>query len=84
MEKEEKQTFILEDENGRSHEAEIITMLSIEGREYLVYSIQESVDVSNICASKVVKDENGDDKLVDIDNESDKAKIAEFIKTLSE
>ena len=78
------ETFTVEDENGVVHEAEIITMLDIEGREYLIYSIDADDDNVTICASMVVKDEDGEDKLIDLENESDKEKITRFIEKLSE
>ena len=80
---EKKQTFMIQDETGVTRKAEVITMINIEDREYLIYSLDEGNDMVTICASKVVKDEEGNDKIVDIDNDADKAKITEFINELS-
>jgi len=80
----EVQTFIVEDENGISYEAEIITMLDVEGREYLIYSIPTDEENVTICASQVIKDEKGEDKLIDIELNDDKEKILKFIEKLSE
>ena len=84
MENEVKETFIIEDENGVTHEAEIITMLGIEDRDYLIYSIPNDIETVTICASKVVKNESGEDVLVDLEAGSDKDKITEFIRDLAE
>lgn len=83
MDNSSKKTFMTHDQNGNQVEAEIITLISIENREYLIYSIPVNFDESNVCASRVIRDENGNQKLLEIDNESDKSKITEFINTLT-
>lgn len=76
-------TFLIEDENGQTKEATSITCVSIEDRKYLIYSIKESDNMSMVCASKIIKNENNQDKLVDIEEGEDKEKIKRFINSLS-
>ena len=83
MENSEKKTFMTTDETGKQVEAEVITLISIENREYLIYSVPVNFDDANICASRILKDDVGNQKLMKIDNEEDKAKITEFINTLT-
>lgn len=75
--------LIIEDTNGVSREAEIITTLSIEDRKYVIYSINGNNNTSVVCASRIIKDENNNDKLIDIEEGLDKDKIKRFIETLS-
>lgn len=75
--------FFIENENNEKKEASIITMLGIEDRKYLIYSVDSNNDSALVCASKVIKTESGEDKLVDIEEGEDKEKIKEFINSLS-
>ena len=76
--------FFIEDENGQTKEAETITMLSIEDRKYLIYSIkEENSGMSIVCVSKVIKDDTGKEKLVNMEEGEDKEKIKNFINSLS-
>jgi hypothetical protein len=75
--------FFIEDEKGQTKEAEIITVLSIESRKYLLYSLKQENGTAIICASRVAKDENNKDKLIDIEEGEDKEKIKNFIESLS-
>ena len=83
MEDKQIKTFLVEDEKGQTKEAETITSISIEGRKYLIYSIKENENMSMVCASKIITDENGVDKLSDIEEGEDKEKIKRFIESLS-
>lgn len=76
-------TFLIEDENGQTKEATSITCVSIEDRKYLIYSIKENDNMAMVCASKIIKNENNQDKLVDIEEGEDKEKIKRFINSLS-
>lgn len=82
MNEKENKKFLLEDENGITKEATVITALSIEDRKYLVYSVAQDETNSLVCASKVIK-ENDTERLVDIEEGEDKEKIKKFIDALS-
>lgn len=82
---EENKKINVVDENGISHEAEILTILRLEEtkREYAVYSIAkpDSSDVI-ICSSILTKDENGNDKLIEIQNANEKNMVVNVVKNM--
>lgn len=78
----ENQKFKVETETGEIKEAELITVVAIDGKEYAVYMLENDMGSVDILASYVQKDAEGYDILVDIDNEEDKQKVAEFISDL--
>ena len=82
---EENQKFNVQIETGEIKEAELLTVVEIDHKQYAIYMIDndetqgENVD---ILASYVMKDDEGYDQLVDIDDPEDREKVAEFIKNL--
>lgn len=76
------QKFQVEVETGEIMDAELLSVVEIDGKEYAVYSLDNKNGTVDILASYVVKDEEGFDQLVDIDNPFDKEKISNFIKSL--
>ena len=82
---EENQKFNVQIETGEIKEAELLTVVEIDHKQYAIYMIDndetqgENVD---ILASYVVKDDEGYDQLVDIDDPEDREKVAEFIRNL--
>ena len=76
------QKFQVQIETGAIMEAELITVVEIDSKEYAVYSIDYQNGTVDILASYVEKDEEGYDKLVNITDPEDKEKISMFIKKL--
>jgi hypothetical protein len=76
------QKFQVQIETGEIMEAELLSVVEIDEKEYAVYSIDNNNGTVDILASYVEKDEEGFDKLVDITNPVDKEKISRFIKDL--
>lgn len=79
---EEKETFIMKDENGNEKEAEIITVIEIDNKEYVIYAVNKNEESDNIFASRIIKDENGNNVIKSIDNQEEKEKVFEIIKEL--
>lgn len=79
---EKNQKFQVEIESGEIMEAELLSVVEIDGKEYAVYSLDNNNGTVDILASYVEKDEEGYDKLVDITNPIDKEKVSNFIKSL--
>ena len=75
------QKFQVRVETGEIMEAELLTVVENDSKEYAVYSIDNNGTV-DILASYVEKDEEGYDKLVDINDPADKEKISTFIKEI--
>ena len=76
------QKFQVQIETGAIMEAELITVVEIDSKEYAVYSIDNQNGTVDILASYVEKDEEGYDKLVNLTDPEDKEKISMFIKKL--
>ena len=76
------QIFQVQIETGEIMDAELLSVVDIDGKEYAVYSLDNNNGTVDILASYVTKDEEGYDKLMDIDNPIDKEKISNFIRNL--
>ena len=76
------QRFKVEIESGEIVDAELLSVVEIDAKEYAVYSIDNDNGTVDILASYVIKDPEGYDKLVDITNPVDKEKVFNFIKGL--
>lgn len=79
---QDNQKFQVQIETGEIKEAELLTLVEIDGIKYAIYMIENDAENVDVLASYVVKDEEGFDKLVDIDNPKDKEKVVEFINNL--
>ena len=76
------QNFKIENENGEIKEAELLNVFSINKTEYAVYSIDNGDETSNLYASRIEIDENGQTKLVDLKDNSEKIEIINIVKEL--
>lgn len=79
---ENNQKFQVEIETGEIMDAELLSVVEIDGKEYAVYSLDNKNGTVDILASYVIKDAEGYDQLIDITNPLDKEKISNFIKGL--
>lgn len=79
---ESNQKFQVEIETGEIMEAELLSVVEIDDKEYAVYSLDNRNGTVDILASYVVKDQEGYDQLIDINNPLDKEKISNFIHGL--
>ena len=68
--------------DGIEKEAKILKILSINEKEYAIYSIDNENETSDIFSSEIIKDEDGYDKLIDIEEPKVKEKIFEIIEEL--
>ncbi len=78
----ENQKFQVRIETGEIMEAELLSVVVIDGKRYAVYSLDNDNGTVDILASYVTKTIDGYDKLLDIDNPLDKEKISNFIQNL--
>ncbi len=76
------QKFQVEIETGEIMDAELLSVVEIDSKEYAVYSLDNENGTVDILASYVIKDAEGYDQLVDITNPVDKEKISNFIRSL--
>lgn len=68
--------------DGVEKEANVVKVITIDGREYVIYTVDNGDGTSDIFSSEIVKDEDGYDKLVDIDDASVKANISEIVNII--
>ena len=68
--------------NGQLKEAEVLKIISIDNREYVIYSVKKNDEDSNIMASEIVKDIEGYDKLIDIEDLSIKQKVLDIVNVM--
>lgn len=76
------QKFQVQIETGEIMDAELLSVVNIDNKDYAIYSIDNKNGTVDILASYVVKDEEGYDKLLDINNPIDKEKVAGFIRQM--
>ena len=76
------QIFKVETETGEIVDAELLASVTIDEKDYAVYTIPNSNGDADILASYIIKDSEGFDSLADIDNETDKQKITNYINEL--
>ena len=68
--------------NGQLKEAEVLKIISIYNREYVIYSVKKNDEDSDIMASEIVKDIEGYDKLIDIEDLSIKQKVLDIVNVM--
>ena len=79
---EEQEKVILLDEDGNEVEARIINVVEIEGQEYLLYSVPVNDEDENVFVNKIIKNANGEDEFVAIDNEEEKIYVFGILKEM--
>lgn len=77
-----KQFFKVENENGEIKDAELLNIFSKDDIEYAVYSIDNGDDTSNLYASRIIINENGETRLEDLKDNNEKIEIIKIIKDL--
>ena len=68
--------------DGVDKEATVVNVLKVEGKDILVYSVDDNGDTSDLYFSEIVKDEEGYDKLIDVESEVIKARVIELINSM--
>lgn len=77
-----KQKFNVKTEKGETKEAELISVFSKDDIEYAIYAIDNGNGTSDLYASRIIVDENGEDKLIDIEDAKEKEEIIALIKDM--
>lgn len=72
--------FLIEDENGLTKEANVITVFDYMNKKYILYAVSKDQDNANILVSELIKDSDGYDTLKDIEENSVKEELDEVIK----
>ena len=67
-------------ETGEILEAEMLTVLEMDGNEYAVYTIPGENGKRDVLASRVIQDGDGFDMLIDLESQVVKENIRRFIE----
>ena len=72
-------SFVVYDENGNSFIANVLTMLEIDGNDYVIYNIENDMNSSNVYALRMYVDENENNKFVSISDDVEKRKVFNIV-----
>jgi len=78
---EQNDNFEMMDELGIFKNAELLTQLKIEGKEYIVYKIDKENDNCDIFVNKIIK-KDGKIIVEDITNALERAKVFKIIENM--
>ena len=70
------------DEHGIDRDAKVICKFTIDGNDYVLYSIERDGDNDNLFVSKLVQNTDGTSSMVNIDDSNEKLRINEIVKEL--
>lgn len=72
------------DENGNTVEADVIDIIEVDGKEYLLYSVDANEEECDLYINRIVKNSNGEDDIISIEDEEEKRRVFEILKDLME
>jgi len=71
--------LILVDEDDQEHEFQMIDMVEVDGSQYAVLvPLDEGADEDEAIILKIMKDENGEDVLYDIEDDEEWEKVVDI------
>lgn len=82
MNQEENNKFTIIDEFNNEREANLITVLEVEGIEYAVYSLDVDSENCDVLVSRIVKNEDGTESLEDVKDEKEREKLHNIVNEL--
>lgn len=68
--------------DGEVKEAELLKTVSFDNNNYAIYAIDKGDETSDILASRIVKDSEGNDTLVDLENDDERNKLKDIINAM--
>ena len=80
MDNNDKVTVL--DEAGNEAEATIINVIEVNNQEYLLYSIDVNDEDANLYVNKIIRDENGEEDIVPIEDDIERNVVFEQIKKI--
>lgn len=75
----DRKVLFIKDVNAEERTVELLTILQIDGIEYAVYSMDRDTSISDVYVARIVKDLNGNDNIITIENELEKNKVFKII-----
>ena len=76
----ENNIITLRDEFGNNIEGRVLNIIEIDDVEYLLDAVSANDEEDAIYAKKIIKNENLEDDLVDITDETEKNKVFDIIR----
>lgn len=74
--------FKITDEKNIERDATLLTVIEVDNNEYVIYSIDRDEENVNIFVSALKKDSNGNEIIVDIEDEQEKNKLNEIVRNI--
>ena len=74
--------FKITDEKNVERDATLLKVIEVDEKEYVIYSIDRDEENVNIFVSELKKDSNGNDIIVDIEDENEKIKLNEIVRNI--
>ena len=68
--------------DGEVKEAEVLKTVTIDGNNYVIYAIDKGDETSDILASRIIKDNEGKDTLVDLETDDERNKIKDVVNAM--
>lgn len=68
--------------DGEMKEAEMLKIITLDGNNYAIYAIDKGDETSDILASRIVKDNEGKDTLVDLESDEERAKLKDIVNAM--
>ena len=68
--------------DGEVKEAEVLKTVTIDDNNYVIYAIDKGDETSDILASRIIKDNEGKDTLVDLETDDEKSKIRDIVNAM--
>ena len=79
---EERKTIEIIDEHGINRKAIIMCGIDVGGTDYVIYSIERDSDNDNLFVSKLIKNNDGTNNMINIDDNSEKSKLTDIVKEM--
>lgn len=76
----ENNIITLRDEFGNPVEGKALNIIEIDEIEYLLYSVSANEEEDAIYVKKIIKNANGEDDLVDINDLNEKNKVFDIVR----
>ena len=68
--------------DGEMREAEVLKTVSVDNNDYVIYAIDKGDETSDILASRVEKDSEGKDILVDLETDDERNKLKDVVRAM--
>lgn len=68
--------------DGEMKEAEMLKIITLDGNNYAIYAIDKGDETSDILASRIVKDNEGKDILVDLETDDERNKLRDIVNAM--